>query len=253
METFGELLIVTLSYLLILAVVLLDRKFEIGLWRELLTSSVLSLIQLIGVGFVILFLFKLQLKAVYPLFILLFYVNAAIISTKRFTFKGYSKRTGFLISFISIASISSVSLLFLFLSGILKIKANSIIPLAGIVTAAGMRSLSLAFKYYATRLKDLEDIIVSMAALGASDTQIFKFIFREIINDVTIPTRDMLRSAGIVHIPGVMVGLLLAGTLPLKAAVIQFAILATMIFQFFFVPSLALFTLIATCGLKIEK
>jgi len=144
-------------------------------------------------------------------------------------------------------------LLLLFLSGILKVKANSIIPLAGIVTAAGMRSLSLTFKYYATRLKDLEDIITSMAALGAEDTQIFKFIFRELINDVTIPVRDMLRSAGIVHIPGVMVGLLLAGTLPLKAAVIQFAILSTMIFQFFFVPSLALFTLVAMCGLKIEK
>jgi putative ABC transport system permease protein len=116
-----------------------------------------------------------------------------------------------------------------------------------------MRSLSLAFKYYTTRLKDLEDIIVSMAALGAPDTQIFKFIFKDIINDVTIPVRDMLRSAGIVHIPGVMVGLLLAGTLPIKAAVVQFAILAVMLFQFFFVPTLALFSLTATKGLKIEK
>jgi len=253
MELYGELLTVVLSYLLILAVTLLDRKFEIGLWRELLTSSFLSLFQLIGIGFVILFLLKLKLKAVYPAFILLFYVNAAIISSRRFNFKGYKKKTGFLVSFISISSVSSVSLLFLFLGGVLKVEANSTIPLAGIVTAAGMRSLSLAFKYFATRLKDLEDIVVGMAALGASDIQIFKFIFRELINDVTIPVRDMLRSAGIVHIPGVMVGLLLAGTLPLKAAVVQFAILATMIFQFFFVPSLALFTLVATEGLKVEK
>jgi putative ABC transport system permease protein len=180
-------------------------------------------------------------------------VNASIISTKRFEFKGYPRRWGFFITFISISTVSTLSLILLYVSGILHFKANSLIPLAGIVTAAGMRSLSLGYKYLKTKLRDLEDIILGMAALGASNVQIFHFIFKELINDITVPVRDMLRSAGIVHIPGVMVGLLLAGIIPIKAALVQFAVLSTMVFQFTFVPAIALFTLIEKFGIKIES
>ncbi|MEO2082870.1 MAG: ABC transporter permease, partial [Desulfurobacteriaceae bacterium] len=172
---------------------------------------------------------------------------------RRFKVSGYPRVSTFLVIFLSISLISSFSLILLWLAGILKPKANSVIPLAGIVTAAGMRSLSLAFKYFRTRLLDLEEIILGMAALGASDIEIFKFIFRQLIDDITVPVRDMLRSAGIVHIPGVMVGLLIAGVFPVKAAVIQFAILSVMVFQFTFVPALSLFLLVKRTGLKIPQ
>ncbi len=247
-----ELTIVFFAYLLIIAVVLFDIKTGIGFWKDILTASILSIVQLIGIGFVILFLLKLKLKGLNLLFVILFFINASLIVLRRFNFKAYSKLKGFFIVLFSISTVSTVSLLTLYAAGILHLKANSIIPLTGIIAAAGMRSLSFAFKYYKTRLKDLEEIILGMAALGASDLEIFKFIFRELINDITVPVRDMLRSSGIVHIPGVMVGLLIAGVLPLKAAVIQFAILTTMVFQFTFVPTIALFTLVKLYGLKIE-
>jgi putative ABC transport system permease protein len=253
MSGFEEALIILVSYLVVLAVVLLDLEFELGMRREILLSSVLSLLQLAGVGFLILFLSKLQLRLVYPLFVLLFYANASLISTRRFTFRGYSRKNGLLVSFTAIAFVSTLSLLFLYIEGVLKMKASSIIPLAGIVTAAGMRSLSLAFKHYRAKLKDTEDILLGMLALGASDVTVFKFIYRELINDITVPVRDMLRSAGIVHIPGVMVGLLLAGALPFKAVVVQFAVLTIMVFQFVFVPTIALFALVSTKGLRIER
>ncbi len=252
MTLWHEISIVFFSYLMILAVLFFDMKFEVGFWKEILISSFLSLVQLVSVGFLILFLLKLKIETANLLFVLLFFVNATFISMRRFKFKGYTKGAGFLIVFLSIATVSVVSLVFLSFEGILKLKPNSIIPLAGIVTAAGMRSLSLAFNYFRTRLRDLEDIVLGMLALGASDIEVFKFIFRTLIDDITVPVRDMLRSAGIVHIPGVMVGLLVAGVLPIKAALVQFAILATMVFQFTFVPALALFSLVYLYGLKLE-
>ncbi|RUM43254.1 MAG: hypothetical protein DSY34_00350 [Desulfurobacterium sp.] len=247
-----ELTIILFAYLLIIAVVLFDIKTGIGFWKDILVASILSIVQLIGIGFVILFLLKLKLESLNLIFVILFFINASLIALRRFSFKAYSKLKGFFIVLFSISTVSTISLLTLYTAGILHLKANSIIPLAGIIAAAGMRSLSLSFSYYKTRLRDLEEIILGMAALGAGDIEIFKFIFRELILDITAPVRDMLRSSGIVHIPGVMVGLLIAGILPVKAAVIQFAILSTMIFQFTFVPTITLFLLVKLYGLKIE-
>ena len=114
-----------------------------------------------------------------------------------------------------------------------------------------MRSLSLAFRYFKTRIFDIQDVLPGMFALGATDLQVFLFVFKKLVDDITVPVRDMFRSAGIVHIPGVMVGLLLSGTFPVKAAAVQFAILSTMVFQFTFTPAITLFLFVLLFGFKI--
>jgi putative ABC transport system permease protein len=63
----------------------------------------------------------------------------------------------------------------------------------------------------------------------------------------------MFKAAGIVHIPGVMVGLLLAGTPPLKAAAMQFLVLSSMLFSMFFTPVLFYNLLTAFRGVYLEK
>jgi len=238
------------SYLFVVAVILFDRKLSVGFWKELLTSSFFSLLQLLLIGFVILFFLKLETPLYNILFLLFFYFNASLIALKRLKNPYYSKFKAFLILFFSISLLSTFSLLLLYFAGVLTLSATSIIPLAGIVTAAGMRSLSLAIKHYTGKVMDLEEVLLGMAALGASDTELFKFLLRQIIDDITIPVRDMFRSAGIVHIPGVMVGLLLAGAFPLKAALFQFVILSTMVFQFTFTPAVALYLTVKLFGFK---
>ncbi len=249
-STWEVLRLLFFSYFFVVAVVVFDRRMSIGFWRELLTSSFFSLFQLLLIGFVILFFLKLKTPLLNLLFLLFFYFNASLIALKRLKALYYSRLKAFLIIFLSISLLSTFSLLLLYGAGVLTLSATSIIPLGGIITAAGMRSLSLAFKYYVGKVKDLEDVILGMVALGAPDTDIFKFLFRQIIDDITVPVRDMFRSAGIVHIPGVMVGLLLAGASPLKAALFQFIILSTMVFQFTFTPAVALLLMVWFFGFK---
>jgi putative ABC transport system permease protein len=245
------ILTVAASYLLVISVSFIDRVFGVKAWKELLVTSFFSLIQLLLIAFVILYLVKLKLPLINFLFVLFFFFNASWISYRRLRPFPYPFWKVFPIVFLSISLSSSFVLFIFYIVGILNLNANSIIPLAGIITAAGMRSLSLAFRYYRSKLEDLEDVILGMFALGASDLVVFKFIFRELIDDITVPVRDMFRSAGIVHIPGVMVGLLLSGIFPLKAAVVQFSILSAMVFQFSVVPTVALFLLDYLFGLKI--
>ncbi|MEO2082871.1 MAG: ABC transporter permease, partial [Desulfurobacteriaceae bacterium] len=75
-----HLLVVVISYLFILAVVLFDRKFSVGMWREILTSSLLSLLQLILIGFAILFFLNFKNPLINVLFVIFFYVNGSIIA-----------------------------------------------------------------------------------------------------------------------------------------------------------------------------
>ncbi len=245
------LLVAFASYLVVLFVAYFNYRFRVKIWRELLISSVLSLLQLLFVAFVILYLLKFKTILVNFLFVFLFFFNASVISYRRLRPVPYPFWKVFGVIFLSI-SICSSFILFLFYSiGILNLSANSLIPLSGIITAAGMRSLSLAFRYFKSKIRDLEDVILGMFALGAPDYEVFKFVFKELIDDITVPVRDMFKSAGIVHIPGVMVGLLLSGIFPLKAAIVQFSVLSAMVFQFSFVPALALFSLVSLFGLKI--
>ena len=248
-----EIAVLILSYMFVFTVILFDRRFGIGLWKDVLSASILSLIQLAGIGFVLIFLLRLKSHAVNFSIVLVMLVNASLISMRRFRFKSYDRRKVLILIVFVLLSTASIILSGYFLTGVIDLSPTKLIPMSGLVIASGMRALSFSINSFMTKLRDTEEIVVGMVALGASDILAFSYIFRDLLSDVTVPMRDMLRSSGIVHIPGIMVGLLMAGALPLKAAIVQFLILVSMLFEFTFAPSIFLFLLIKLFGLKIER
>ncbi len=241
-----------LSYTFVLIVILFDRKMGIGLWKELAINSVLSLLQLMGIGAILIFLLKSNSALMTLSIILVMIFNASWIALSRFKLKSYNRKKILALIFITILFVTVVVVGPLLAVGFVNFKPTKIIPMCGIIVAGGMRSLSLAFNFYKTRLRDLEDFIVSLAAIGASDMKIFGIIFKDILRNATIPMRDMMKAAGIVHIPGIMVGLLMAGTFPLKAAVIQFTVLSSMLFEYALVTTMFMLLWIKLFGLKLE-
>jgi len=211
-----EIAVLILSYMFVFTVILFDRRFGIGLWKDVLSASILSLIQLAGIGFVLIFLLKLKSHAVNFSIVLVMLVNASLISMRRFRFKSYDRRKVLILIVFVLLSTASIILSGYFLTGVIDLSPTKLIPMSGLVIASGMRALSFSINSFMTKLRDTEEIVVGMVALGASDIQAFSYIFRDLLSDVTVPMRDMLRSSGIVHIPGIMVGLLMAGALPLK-------------------------------------
>ncbi|WP_457569538.1 ABC transporter permease [Desulfurobacterium sp.] len=241
-----------LSYTFVLLVIIFDRKMEIGLWKELAINSVLSLIQLIGIGAILIFLLKFNSRLMTLSIIIVMIFNASWIALSRFKLKSYDRKKIFFLIFITILFVTLTVVGPLLGVGFVTFKPTKIIPMCGIIVAGGMRALSLSFNFYKARLRDMEDFIVSLAAIGASDMKIFGIIFKEILRNATIPMRDMMKAAGIVHIPGIMVGLLMAGTFPLKAAIIQFTVLSSMLFEYALVPTMFMLLWIKIFGLKLE-
>jgi len=227
---------ILLAYGLILAVIFFDIKNGYGVWKELLPVSVLSFLQLTFIGFVILYLTTIKSNLFNFLVILFMTVNAAFIASKRFQLKAYKPLWVFVYSFLAIAGINYLLLLFYGFIGVLKMEAHMLIPFAGLLIAAGMRSISLFSQYLTDLLLKEKDILEGMFALGAPGSVVRNYLLKKAIPLTTVVIRDMLKAAGIVHIPGVMVGLLMAGTHPLIAATMQFLVLASMLFSMFFTP-----------------
>ncbi len=227
---------VVLAYFLILSVVLFDFKTKIGIWKEILPVSVSSFLQLLLIGSVILYLVKVSNVFLTLLVVGIMTVNAAFIASKRFKLRAYRRKEVFLAALIAIALVNYLLLALYGVVGVLGVEPHLLIPFAGLLLAAGMRSISLFSQYVGDLLVKEAGVLEGMFALGASPSTVRSYILKKAIPLPTVVIRDMLKAAGIVHIPGVMVGLLLAGTPPLEAATMQFLVLASMLFSMFFTP-----------------
>jgi len=244
---------IVLAYFLILIVAFYDFKNRIGVWKEIIPVSVLSFLQLFLIGFVILYLIKLDNKLLNLLVILIMTINASFLASKRFNLKGYAYISIFVSSFGAIALINYLLLFLYNIFSVIGLKANMFIPFAGLLIAAGMRSISLFSQYIKDLLIKEKDILEGFYALGASDRYVKGYLLKKAIPLTTVVIRDMLKAAGIVHIPGVMVGLLLAGSHPVFAAAMQFLVLSSMLFSMFFTP-VVFFVFITTLeGIKLQK
>ncbi|KJR40155.1 hypothetical protein MCHI_003947, partial [Candidatus Magnetoovum chiemensis] len=72
-------------------------------------------------------------------------------------------------------------------------------------------------------------------ALGANLKQAFYYPIRASLRAAMIPITNTMQTVGIIHIPGVMAGMLIAGASPLKAASYQLVVL-------YMIVAIALFT-----------
>jgi len=253
MEISQIITLTLLSYSLIFSVVLFDFKNRIGVWKELLPVSVSSFLQLLFIGFVILYLIKLSLLWLILATVLVMTFNASFIASKRFNLKAYKRFDVLIFAFLSIAAVNYLLLLLYLIFGVIEIKAEMLIPFAGLLLAAGMRSISLFSQYIKDLLIKERSILEGFYALGASNEVVRNYLLRKAIPLTTVVIRDMLKAAGIVHIPGVMVGLLIAGTPPLKAAVMQFLVLASMLFSMFFTPVVFFYLITTFKGIYLER
>ena len=244
---------VVLAYGLILSVVLFDLKTRIGIWRELLPVSVTSFLQLLLIGFVILYLVRESNPLLTLSVVLIMTVNAAFIASKRFKLSAYDPISVFIAALFAIAAVNYLLLALYRAVGVLGLEPHLLIPFAGLLLAAGMRSISLFSQYVGELLLKEREILEGMFALGAPDSVIRSYILKRAVPLTTVVIRDMLKAAGIVHIPGVMVGLLMAGTPPLKAATMQFLVLASMLFSMFFTPVVFFYLLTTLRGVYLES
>lgn len=216
-----SILSLVFASLLVCIPIAISYKEHLGLTKDILVSVSRAIIQLSIVGYILDIIFGLDNKFAIIFFVLVMIVNAAINAKKRG--KGV-KRAG-VISFISIFIGAGITLMFLIIAGAVDFTAKEVIPISGMLISNSMVAIGLSFKQMENSFLLRRAEVEVKLSLGADMKLASKEIIREAIKISLIPTIDSAKTLGIVALPGMMTGLILAGTPPMEA--IKFQIMVT--------------------------
>jgi len=212
------------SIALALLVMLVARWFEIHFEREITVSLARGLIQIVIVGSI--FLLLLNGPGWTSAIVLTGMVLAAAAIAAR---RAEGIRDAFWVSLYGIgfgAGVVIVSMTFL---GVIDKAITSLIPVGSMLIANCMNTSALALDRFKGEVESHVGQIEAGLALGADpDSAVTPFV-RSAVRASLIPRIDTLRSLGIVWIPGLMSGMILAGSDPVYAAIYQFVVI-TIIF-----------------------
>lgn len=206
---------------LVLVSLLFSYFQKLRLEKETLISVIRAVIQLFAVGYVLQFIFRLRNPAVTTLIVLFMIFNAAFNAAKR----GKGIKNGILISFLSILVGAGATLSVLVLSGAVRYEANQIIPISGMIISNAMVAIGLCYRQLTGDFKSRRNEVEIKLSLGADLLPASMDILRDSIRTGMVPTIDSTKTLGIVSLPGMMSGLILAGTSPLMA--IRYQIMVT--------------------------
>ena len=100
-----------------------------------------------------------------------------------------------------------------------------VIPLLGMVLGNSLTGISLGLDRFLSELKNRRGEVETMLALGATRWESCRGVFIEATRTAMIPILNTMSVAGIVSIPGMMTGQLLAGAEPIDAVKYQIMIM----------------------------
>lgn len=207
-------------YILVVLTIGLSYFYKLGVERDLFISSLRATAQLILMGFILKWVFTLE-KPQWFFLILLFMTGvAAIISGNR----GRAIPNAKGIAFLGIGLGSVVTFLVLYNAGIIQNEAHYIIPIGGMIIGNAMNATSLGMNRLIGELQHQRKRIEALLALGGNSRQASEEAARQAVKTALIPTIDSMKTIGLVHLPGIMTGFLIAGGSPLEAVKFQVAI-----------------------------
>lgn len=209
-----------------------SQKLKLG--KETIIGAIRAVIQLTIVGYLLNYIFGLK-NLLFTTFLLLFMIfNASYNAAKR----SVKLKNGLWISFISISIGTIITLAILLFSKAIKYEPYQIVPVGGMIISNSMVALGLCFNQMNSDFKNNREEVETKLALGADILPASIHIIRDCIKTGMLPTIDSTKTLGIVSLPGMMTGLILAGTSPVNA--VKYQIMVT--FMMLSTTSIASFT-----------
>lgn len=103
--------------------------------------------------------------------------------------------------------------------------AQNLLPLLGMMLGNSLNGLSMGIDHFTLDLKEKKEEVLSWLALGATVEEATRRLFQRSLKIALTPIMNSMLSMGIVSIPGMMTGQLLAGSSPLEAAATQIVLM----------------------------
>lgn len=217
-----------LTYLLIAAFIAASAWYRLQIGAETFWASLRGTVQLVLVSFVISFIFKFENTALLMgVMALMCAVATGVAAGRVQKVKGIWKLIAF-----AIFTCVTVTMAFLVAIGAIDWKGQYVIPLAGMLIGQTMNSCTLFLDRFLSEVQTSRLMVESNLSLGATSSQAVKTWLTRAVRTNSMPTLDMLKTLGIIHLPGMMAGLIIAGLSPLVAVKYQLIVVFMLTFTF---------------------
>ncbi len=217
----------SLAALLVIALAWVTRRLQLKIGGRLVFSAVRTVIQLSLIGFVLKALFAsaapgwVALMAV----VMLLAAGREVHARQKHRLRG---TWGFGVG-LSAMFISSFAVTLLALSVVIHAEPwyapRYAIPLLGMLLGNTMNGISLSVNQLTQGVCSQRSVIETRLALGQTKDEAIDELRRESIRTGLIPIVNAMAAAGLVSLPGMMTGQILAGNLPADAAKYQILIM----------------------------
>jgi len=210
--------IIVFSFILVLIPLLISYKNRLSIEKELFFNSFRALIQLTILGIILGYLFKIKNPLLYIPVVLFMLLYSSHIAKKRTDYSFFS-------AFFSIGFSTVIILSIMIITKIISLKPYEFIPISGMIIGNSLNTYTLTIERLKREITLQKEVIEAFIAIGASIKDAYKIMQKQSIKAALIPVNNMLQTIGVVAIPGITTGMLLAGASPLKAVSYQIVII----------------------------
>jgi UDP-glucose/iron transport system permease protein len=216
-----------IAALLVLALALLSVRLQAGISRQLLIAAARTAIQLTLIGLVLKTLFAnvhIAWVTLMALFMLLVAGREVMVRQKR-RFRGWwGYALGTVSMFLSSFTVAVFTLVVI-LGETPWYTPQYAIPLLGMLLGNTMNGIAIAMDRLTTTAWEQREIIEARLMLGQSWDQAISAIRQQAVSSGLIPIINAMAAAGVISLPGMMTGQILAGAPPVEAVKYQILIM----------------------------
>ena len=216
---------VGLSALLILVNGLISVRLSLGLERKLLLAAVATVVQLLMIGYVLEWVFRVDRWYVVlgMMVVMTLVAGYASVSRTQIRYPGIWSRS-VLATWASSWLVTAVAL-----GAIVRVRPwytpQYAIPLLGMILGNTLNGVSLGIDRLGGELSGRRAEVETLLALGATRWEAAGGAIRQAVKTGLIPTINAMMVVGVVSLPGMMTGQLLAGASPVEAVKYQIVIM----------------------------
>ncbi|WP_338786455.1 ABC transporter permease [Metabacillus sp. FJAT-53654] len=214
------------GYIFILLLIVFVKWRGLKREKRIIISTARMTIQLILVGYILTYIFKQPNPFLITLIVLLMLCFAVYNTYKQVALPINKKLKKIIaISMISGSLVTLIYFNFVVIHFQPWYEPQYLIPIAGMIIGNSMTGITLGVKNLVEGIQREKQLIESALMLGAKPEAATKTVVNSAFDSAILPTINNLVGMGIVFLPGMMTGQILAGISPLIAIEYQIAVL----------------------------
>lgn len=206
-----------------------SAAFRLGLGRDLLVGTIRTFGQLFLMGWVLRYVFEVKLLWVTLLVFLVMITTAAHVIRGRVQEKSVGVALPAFVSMLLSYFVISWIVTGLIVDAEPWWTPQYFIPLAGMVVGNSMTALAISVDRLLSDLGARRDEVEMMLSLGADAREASRPMVRDAVRAGMIPAINSMMGVGLVFIPGMMTGQILAGADPVAAIRYQIVVMLMLV------------------------